>query len=79
MRLIFRQGFVIAGYVPRPDSSKSVGPLVLGYHDGSRLIYALRVASIPFRHARYCRAKRKMEPRFERLLVITASYVVIYR
>ena len=36
---------MIAGYVPRSDSGKSVGALVLGYYDGGRLTYAGRVGT----------------------------------
>ncbi len=36
---------MIAGYIPRSDSAKSVGALVLGYYDGGRLIHAGRVGT----------------------------------
>jgi bifunctional non-homologous end joining protein LigD len=45
VKCIQSQEFVIAGYVPRSDSGKSVGALVLGYYDGSRLTYAGRVGT----------------------------------
>ena len=38
VKCIQSQEFVIAGYVPRSDSAKSVGALVLGYYDGGTLI-----------------------------------------
>jgi bifunctional non-homologous end joining protein LigD len=44
-KCIQSQEFVIAGYVPRSDSGTSVGALVLGYYDGSRLTYAGRVGT----------------------------------
>jgi DNA ligase D-like protein (predicted ligase) len=45
VKCINSQEFVIAGYVPRSDSAKSVGALVLGYHDGGTLTYAGRVGT----------------------------------
>jgi bifunctional non-homologous end joining protein LigD len=45
VKCIQSQEFVIAGYVPRSDSGKSVGALVLGYHEGERLTYAGRVGT----------------------------------
>ena len=45
VKCIQSQEFVIAGYVPRSDSAKSVGALVLGYHDGGKLTYAGRVGT----------------------------------
>jgi bifunctional non-homologous end joining protein LigD len=39
------QEFVIAGYIPRSDSSRSVGALVLGYYNGRRLVHAGRVGT----------------------------------
>jgi bifunctional non-homologous end joining protein LigD len=45
VKCIQSQEFVIAGYVPRSDSSKSVGALVLGYYEGERLTYAGRVGT----------------------------------
>jgi bifunctional non-homologous end joining protein LigD len=40
-----RQEFVIAGYLPRSDSTRSVGALVLGFYDGDKLTYAGRVGT----------------------------------
>ena len=45
VKCITSQEFVIAGYGPRPDSAKSVGALVLGYYDGSRLTYTGRIGT----------------------------------
>ena len=45
VKCIQSQEFVIAGYVPRSDSAKSVGALVLGYHHGGALTYAGRVGT----------------------------------
>ena len=45
VKCIQSQEFVIAGYVPRSDSAKSVGALVLGYYDGGTLIHAGRVGT----------------------------------
>jgi bifunctional non-homologous end joining protein LigD len=45
VKCIASQEFVIAGYVPRSDSPKSVGALVLGYYDGGQLTYAGRVGT----------------------------------
>ena len=45
VKCIASQEFVIAGYVPRSDSAKSVGALVLGYYEGERLTYAGRVGT----------------------------------
>jgi bifunctional non-homologous end joining protein LigD len=45
VKCIASQEFVVAGYVPRSDSSKSVGALVLGYYQGDRLTYAGRVGT----------------------------------
>ena len=45
VKCIESQEFVIAGYVPRSDSAKSVGALVLGYYDGGTLTYAGRVGT----------------------------------
>ena len=40
-----RQEFVVAGYVPSTTSRKAIGSLVLGYHDGGKLIHAGRVGT----------------------------------
>ena len=45
VKCIASQEFVVAGYVPRSDSAKSVGALVLGYYDGGKLTYAGRVGT----------------------------------
>jgi bifunctional non-homologous end joining protein LigD len=45
VKCIESQEFVVAGYVPRSDSAKSVGALVLGYYDGGKLSYAGRVGT----------------------------------
>jgi bifunctional non-homologous end joining protein LigD len=39
VRYISAQEFVVAGYVPRSDNSRSVGALVLGVYDGDTLTY----------------------------------------
>jgi bifunctional non-homologous end joining protein LigD len=40
-----RQEFVIAGYVPSSTSSKAVGSLVLGVHEGGTLVHVGRVGT----------------------------------
>ena len=40
-----RQDFVIAGYVPSTTSRKAVGTLVLGLHEGGRLVHVGRVGT----------------------------------
>src|SRR3954453_14411530 len=40
-----RQDFVIAGYVPSTTSRKAVGSLVLGVHEGGRLVHVGRVGT----------------------------------
>ena len=45
VKCIHSQEFVIAGYVPRSDSAKSVGALVLGYYEGDRFLHAGRVGT----------------------------------
>ena len=40
VKTVASQEFVVAGYVPRSDSAKSVGALVLGYFDSGKLTYA---------------------------------------
>src|SRR4051794_4251774 len=40
-----RQEFVIAGYVPSTTSRKAVGSLVLGVHEGGRLVHVGRVGT----------------------------------
>jgi len=40
-----RQEFVVAGYVPSSVSDTAIGSLVLGYHDGKKLIHAGRVGT----------------------------------
>ena len=40
-----RQEFVIAGYVPSTTSSKAIGSLVLGVHEGRRLVHVGRVGT----------------------------------
>ncbi len=44
-KCVERQEFVILGYVPSTVSSRSIGSLVLGYHDSGKLIYAGRVGT----------------------------------
>ena len=45
VKCIQSQEFVIAGYVPRSDSAKGIGALLLGYYDGGRFTYAGRVGT----------------------------------
>jgi bifunctional non-homologous end joining protein LigD len=45
IKCTLRQEFVVAGYLVRSDSSKSVGALVLGYYDAGELVYAGRVGT----------------------------------
>ena len=40
-----RQEFVVGGYVPSSTSKKAIGSLLLGYHDGRKLIHAGRVGT----------------------------------
>lgn len=40
-----RQEFVVAGYVPSTTSSKTIGSLVLGHHEGGALVHAGRVGT----------------------------------
>ncbi len=40
-----RQEFIILGYIPSTAASRSVGSLVLGYHDNQKLVYAGRVGT----------------------------------
>ncbi|MHB2263965.1 DNA ligase D [Aliihoeflea sp. PC F10.4] len=40
-----RQEFVIGGYVPSSTSKKAIGSLLLGYHDGKKLVHAGRVGT----------------------------------
>jgi bifunctional non-homologous end joining protein LigD len=44
-KCVERQEFVILGYVPSTVSSRSIGSLVLGYHDSGKLMYAGRVGT----------------------------------
>src|ERR687893_2035979 len=45
IKCTLRQEFVIAGYIPRSDSSKAVGALVLGLYEGMTLAYVGRVGT----------------------------------
>jgi len=47
MRVNHGQEFVIAGYTPSP---KNFDALVIGYHDGGRLIHAARTRNGSRRH-----------------------------
>ncbi|HVJ54232.1 MAG TPA: DNA ligase D [Aliidongia sp.] len=40
-----RQEFVIGGYVPSTTSRKAIGSLVMGYHEGGKLVHAGRVGT----------------------------------
>jgi bifunctional non-homologous end joining protein LigD len=44
-KCVERQEFVILGYVPSTVTRGSVGSLVVGYHEGGKLIYAGRVGT----------------------------------
>jgi bifunctional non-homologous end joining protein LigD len=42
IKCTLHQEFVVAGYLPRSDSPRAVGALVLGFYEGSELLYAGR-------------------------------------
>jgi bifunctional non-homologous end joining protein LigD len=44
-KCIFRQEFVIGGYVPSTTSRKAIGSLVLGYYEDGKLIHVGRVGT----------------------------------
>jgi bifunctional non-homologous end joining protein LigD len=45
IKCVLAQEFVIVGYVPRSDSPKAVGALVLGVYEGQALTYVGRVGT----------------------------------
>jgi bifunctional non-homologous end joining protein LigD len=45
VKCIFRQEFVIAGYVRSNVSARAIGSLVLGYYRDGKLVYAGRVGT----------------------------------